>query len=265
MFYSQTRSLVRSNVLRKRLCSTVRNEAVPESPALLPGRGYFVFVTGALAGGIGSLVGMGGAFVALPFLTGAFRLAPHLAHGTSMAAVLATSAGGCLAYMQRDHEFLEKLKSIDLNNMPAQIGNVNLLIGAAVAASSSVTVLLGTRIAHALSSIGLRKAMGVFMMLIAPTVPLREYLKNIKPSEGNDELESTTSVNLRDIPGTFEKVIKPLCVGACSGVLAGVFGVGGGAITVPALSIFTNLDYQVALGTSLFGKSLCLSFCEKLS
>jgi len=41
------------------------------------------------------------------------------------------------------------------------------------------------------------------------------------------------------------KVAKPLCVGACSGLLAGVFGVGGGAITVPALSFFTDLDYQV--------------------
>ena len=40
-------------------------------------------------------------------------------------------------------------------------------------------------------------------------------------------------------------------LGSFSGFQAGLFGVGGGAIVVPALTLFTDLDHYQALGTSL--------------
>ena len=40
-------------------------------------------------------------------------------------------------------------------------------------------------------------------------------------------------------------------VGAAAGFLAGLFGVGGGAVVVPLLALATDLDHKTALGTSL--------------
>eukprot|EP01039_Chlorochromonas_danica_P005483 gene5483-6037_t len=233
-------------------------------PPNLPNRNaipFLVFLTGTFAGTVGSLVGMGGAFVALPFLSGYFGLRPHLAHGTSMAAVLATSIGGSLAYLQREPDFLDKLRNVDdLHNLPTMIGKVNVLMAACVALSSSLTVFAGARIAQAMSGTLLKKSLGIFMIAVAPTIPLRDHLKAISTDTKMENMENQStaivtttqqSIDLENIDSVLPQVIKPLTIGACSGVLAGIFGVGGGAITVPALTLFTDLDYQVALGTSL--------------
>ena len=41
-----------------------------------------------------------------------------------------------------------------------------------------------------------------------------------------------------------------------SGFQAGLFGVGGGAVVIPALCLFTDLSYKEALGTSFASKTL---------
>ncbi|CAM9222789.1 unnamed protein product, partial [Pylaiella littoralis] len=55
---------------------------------------------------------------------------------------------------------------------------------------------------------------------------------------------------LSDFPGS-GKVVKMFAIGAGSGFLAGVFGVGGGILTVPAISLATDLGHKEVLGTSL--------------
>eukprot|EP01031_Cornospumella_fuschlensis_P025738 gene25738-31084_t len=222
-----------------------------EGPSLPPGTSVstLVFLFGTFAGTVGSLVGMGGAFVALPFLTGFFKLKQHVAHGTSIAAVLATSVGGSLAYIQREKDLGKTLSEITSERIPTKIGNVDLLTAASVAVSSSLTVIGGAKLAQKLSATALKKALGVFMLLVAPTVPLRDYLKTLQSS--NKEDNESTFINTKEVEKALSNALGPLTIGAFSGLLAGLFGVGGGAITVPALTLFTDLDYQVSLGTSL--------------
>jgi uncharacterized membrane protein YfcA len=45
-------------------------------------------------------------------------------------------------------------------------------------------------------------------------------------------------------------------IGMGSGFLAGLFGVGGGAVVVPALTVLTDMTHYQALGTSLC--AMCL-------
>ena len=52
------------------------------------------------------------------------------------------------------------------------------------------------------------------------------------------------------------RLLVPAVIGSCSGFLAGLFGVGGGAIVVPALTIATDMNHYQALGTSLCAMSL---------
>ena len=42
-----------------------------------------------------------------------------------------------------------------------------------------------------------------------------------------------------------------MVIGAASGFLAGLFGVGGGAVVVPLLALSTDMEHKKALGTSL--------------
>src|SRR5690606_40859530 len=48
-----------------------------------------------------------------------------------------------------------------------------------------------------------------------------------------------------------DQVVFLLIVGLIAGVLSGMFGIGGGAIIVPALILFRGYDQTLANGTSL--------------
>lgn len=54
--------------------------------------------------------------------------------------------------------------------------------------------------------------------------------------EGGDEQASE--------PAGVERIVKIGGIGLGSGFLAGVFGVGGGVVTVPAMSLATDLDHK---------------------
>jgi len=103
------------------------------------------------------------------------------------------------------------------------------------------TASFGANASSKLSGASLKKALGVYMLLIAPTIPARDYLISEK-KEQKKEIEEHSFVR---------KYVVPAGIGTCSGFLAGMFGVGGGAIVVPALSLFTDMNHYQALGTSL--------------
>lgn len=46
-------------------------------------------------------------------------------------------------------------------------------------------------------------------------------------------------------------VMMYLCLGAAMGTLGGLFGIGGGLVTIPALGVLFGLDQQLAQGTAL--------------
>jgi len=48
-----------------------------------------------------------------------------------------------------------------------------------------------------------------------------------------------------------QRLVPPAIIGCGSGFLAGLFGVGGGAVVVPALTLCTDMNHYQALGTSL--------------
>ncbi|MBO0792791.1 MAG: sulfite exporter TauE/SafE family protein, partial [Ktedonobacteraceae bacterium] len=62
----------------------------------------FIFTGAALAGLLGSLVGLGGGILIVPMLTLLFGLPIQYAIGASIIAVIATSSGAAAAYV-RDH------------------------------------------------------------------------------------------------------------------------------------------------------------------
>ena len=90
----------------------------------------------------------------------------------------------------------------------------------------------------------------VFMMVMGPLIPLKAYLNSIKPTlptnEGGPQDNESITQAYEKIPsagrkasgeGVERKVVKLATVGLGTGFLAGLFGVGGGALTVPAVSM----------------------------
>lgn len=180
---------------------------------------------GGIAGCLGSLAGMGGGFVMIPLMTSRLlRLTQHEAHGTSLFAVAATGIAGALSYF----------------------GEVQWEVAAVIAGSGMVTARFGAIATSKLSETALRKALGVFMLLVAPLVPAKSYFEQTKGNQKEPNQTDTTNLSL----------LVPAVIGCGSGFMAGLFGVGGGAVVVPALVTMTDLSYYEALGTSLCAMSL---------
>lgn len=215
---------------------------------------------GSLAGFCGSLVGMGGGFVMIPLMTSPLlRLSQHMAHGTSLFAVAATGLAGALSYS----------------------GEVDLESALAIASCGVFTARFGAQATAYLSAHTLKRVLGVFMVMVAPVVPAREYLinyhKDDKPSESKNRSGSISShehleISLEAIPAStsspsnfllsldssvfLNRVLPSAAIGVFSGFLAGLLGVGGGAVVVPALTLATDMTHYQALGTSLCAMSV---------
>jgi len=207
------------------------------------------FFIGSIAGTLGSLAGMGGGFVMIPLMTSRLGISQHVAHGTSLFAVAATGIAGSLAYSQDN--------SIDT------IGAIAITSGAILSAR------LGANFTSKLSEHTLKRSLGVFMICVAPLVPAKTFIAQWKEdSQGgrNDEAQGPTAQNSGDNDDNndddkaeqfnIQKVLTCSTIGLASGFLAGLFGVGGGAVVVPALTVLTDMDHYTALGTSLCAMTL---------
>jgi uncharacterized membrane protein YfcA len=207
------------------------------------------FVLGTAAGSLGSLVGMGGSFFALPVLMSkSIGIASsHQAVGTSMFTVVGTALGGTVAYLVRDGFENDKTNTFNLHNLTEskRIGDVDVFAAIFLSFSSAVTVSAGARLTKHLTQRSLRFLVAGCLLGMAPLVPLRESIRSYRGAK--------TTVSGEDRNQSRSSIVRPLLIGAGSGLLAGLLGVGGGAVAVPLLSLFTDLPYQVALGTSLTG------------
>ncbi|WP_135256649.1 sulfite exporter TauE/SafE family protein [Thermus caldilimi] len=172
------------------------------------------FLIGVLGGGFGGLVGLGGGVVMIPLMVGVFKLSQHKAHGTSLVAVFFTGLMGALTYGLQ--------------------GSLNLKAALFLAATAILTARLGARYAHSLPEAELKRAFGLFLLLVAFLLLLKPYLAPVGLVRGEA---------LQDL--------ALLVAGGLTGFLSGMMGVGGGTIMVPAMVLVLGMDQHTAQGTSL--------------
>ena len=91
-------SSIKSSKINSLVCKWTTKQLCSSVPLPVKGEKSKAFFVGFFAGALGSLVGLGGAFVIIPYLAGPLKLTQHLAHGTSMASVAAASFGACVNY-----------------------------------------------------------------------------------------------------------------------------------------------------------------------
>lgn len=171
-------------------------------------------LAGALTGIAGGLFGVGGGLVLVPMLTGFFRLTQHQAHGTSLAVIGATAITAMLVYSAH--------------------ANIAWSTAALIALGSLVTAPLGARWATRLPAHTLRRAFAVFLALVAVRL-----------------LWQTPPVGALALLSVRIELFASLLLGLVAGALAGMMGVGGGMLVVPALTLVFGLSQHAAQGTSL--------------
>jgi uncharacterized membrane protein YfcA len=170
-------------------------------------------IVGVLAGFLSGLFGVGGGILIVPGLVLPMRMSQRLAHGTSLAAIVPIAVSGVIGYTVAD--------SVD---WPAAL---LVTLGAICGA------LLGTRVLHMTRQEMLRRVFAAFLLLTAARL-----LVDVPEAIGRDEITMTIALAL-------------VTLGLVSGTLAGLLGVGGGIVIVPALVLLFGVPDAVAKGTSL--------------
>ena len=237
---------------------TATPQSTPTSPQEIPALKSTLL--GSLAGSLSSLVGLGGGFVLTPALTSNFilktGLTQHQAQATTLASIVFSSVAASGSYL------LAKAESSSTSSSVLTPKVMSLLEDAAMISFGGILFSpLGVRFGRRFDSNQLKRLMGAFMMCVGPTVPMRTYLErdfDSKPALPPGEADA-------DAPSVIPRAAKILAVGVLSGFSAGLFGIGGGAITVPCLAFIggpetpnspPSYTYTDVLTTSLLAMSL---------
>ncbi|XZE54636.1 sulfite exporter TauE/SafE family protein [Planctomycetaceae bacterium SH139] len=202
---------------------------------------------GILVGFALGLTGGGGGIFAVPLLVYGLAVAPREAVGISLAAVGGTALFGAVPRMVR--------------------GQVELRTGLLFAVAGMLGAPVGSYLATLIPENLLLVLFAVLMFVVAQ----RMWAKTSKPVPPSDEPASDEPASdepanrqaaadrgacQRDADGTLRLTSKCArllaTVGLLTGILSGLFGVGGGFVIVPALVLFSGMEIHRAVGTSLF-------------
>ena len=170
-----------------------------------------IIVVGVLAGFLAGLFGIGGGILLVPGLVFVLGMNQRLAHGTSLAAVLPISFASMATYAIND--------------------NIDWTVAVLLSLGSATGVLAGTAYLH----IAKTRTLTVLFVVILVASAIRLFIPI--------DADGRTALNL---VGAALVVV----IGLASGALAGVLGVGGGIIVVPALILGFGIVPLIAKGTS---------------
>lgn len=199
---------------------------------------------GALVGLSLGLTGGGGAIFAVPLLVYGLHVPAKEAVAVSLAAVGATSFVG----------FLDRWRA----------GQVELRTGLLFAVAGMFGAPLGTWLARFLPEPLLLLAFAGLMVLVAwrlwkaasASGPVATSAMTASDGpQANDACAADLPTCRRDAQGRLllnsRCAALLLAIGVGTGVLSGLFGVGGGFVIVPALVLFSGMSIHRAVGTSL--------------
>jgi uncharacterized membrane protein YfcA len=168
-------------------------------------------IVGLGAGLLGGLFGVGGGFIIVPGLMWFVGMDRRLAHGTALAATLPIALASLCTYVAHD--------------------NVDWVVALVLAIGSIVGAVVGT---HLLRVIPKRALIIVFVITVSATAA-----RLLVSSEADGRAALTV--------GT---VVLLLALGLLAGTLAGLLGIGGGVVLVPAMVVFLGMAPVIAKGTS---------------
>lgn len=192
-------------------------------------------IFGAVVGLSLGLTGGGGAIFAVPLLIYGLGLPAREAVGVSLAAVGATSLVG----------FLHRWR----------LGQVEFRTGLLFAVAGMLGAPIGSWIAGLLPEALLLSLFAGLMAVVAIRLWQQASRPVTEPSTCSTSEYQDGPTCQRGATGalilTSRCAVLLLIVGVLTGILSGLFGVGGGFVIVPALVLFSGMPIHRAVGTSL--------------
>lgn len=169
-------------------------------------------LVGVGAGLLGGMFGVGGGILVVPGLILLLKMDHRVANGTSLGAVLPISISSLMTYWAH--------------------GNVDLSVAVWLSIGALAGALFGTRWIHVLP----RLVLGYMFTGILVVTAVRLFVP--MTSSGRETLSVIAALAL-------------VLIGFATGVLAGLLGIGGGVVMVPAMVVFFGELSVVAKGTSV--------------
>jgi uncharacterized protein len=167
---------------------------------------------GVAAGFLSGIFGVGGGILVVPALVLVLKMEQRFAHGTSLAAVLPLSFGSLAGY--------------------GLAGDVDWPVAALLAVGALLGAWIGTSLLQVLPQRAL--ALGFAGLLTATAVRL------FIPMSSQERVDLSLAL-----------AMGLVLVGVATGVLAGLLGVGGGIVMVPAMILLLGFSPVLAKGTSV--------------
>jgi uncharacterized membrane protein YfcA len=187
---------------------------------------------GVAVGAAGTLVGIGGGFIVVPVLLTVFHFEPGMAAGTSMVLIFFNSLSGSIAYLRQRR--------------------VDLLVGICLALSTIPGTVIGGLAVSYFDTSSFRLAFALLLLSAALYMMFR-------PSrlDGNARLKNWGTLR-RLIDNTGREYLYRFNIPVGSvisffvGILANMFGIGGGIIHVPTMILLFGVPTHIATATSHF-------------
>lgn len=215
--------------------------------AELSANAFGLLLLGGVAGVFSGLFGIGGGFILTPMLI-FMDVPPAVAVATSANMIIASSFSGFLAHM--------KHKRVD-----TQIGNW-------LVAGGMVGVILGVAIFAQMKRAGqLDLTISLLYIFLLGTIGVLTAREAWKLYEARQRGDNHLQYGYLQLPGWVERlpwrhhfersqvthsVLVPMGLGAVSGVVVALLGVGGGFIMIPAMIYILRMPMTVTVGTSLY-------------
>jgi uncharacterized membrane protein YfcA len=205
--------------------------AVDVTPTLV----LIVLAAGALAGGLGAMLGIGGGIFLVPFLTLVMRLPIGVAAAISLTTVIGTSS------------------SVSAGRTGSHL--INYRLGMVLEVATAAGSLLGGITAQYLSARLVEQIFALVTALVGATMLLRINRRNIMAG-GVDggrlggrylDQESGSRVTYR-----VKRLPLALLASFVAGNVSSLLGIGGGVIKVPVLNAWCGVPLRAAAATSAF-------------
>ena len=189
-----------------------------------------------LAGLLGSLTGLGGGVVIVPFLTLLFHVDIRYAVGASLVSVIATSSGAAAAYLRE--------------------GYSNVRVGMFLEVATTIGALSGAYLVTRISTGAIAILFGLVLLYSAWTSIRVE--REVSGDQRPDSLAGLLKLDgsypapggrsnyyVRNVPAGFGLMYV-------AGVLSGLLGIGSGAVKVLAMDRVMHIPFKVSTTTSNF-------------
>lgn len=218
------------------------SDAIETNPVLSLGNQFGILVVSAVAGVLGSMLGLGGGVFIVPVVSVFFGVPLKVTIAASAVSVVVNSLGGTSVYLKHDMS--------------------NVRLGLVMELTTAVGAIAGSLIVVAIAPDALRVIFGVALLAMGIAMFLRQS-QAVAVTSGPDPLrlrqvfhDPSTNETIEYIP---QQIKLGIAASSVAGIISGMLGIGGGAVKVPILNGVMRVPVKAAAATSVFMVGITVS------